>query len=276
MLKRVQIALAVALVTLAGVIAWQGLRLREREPLYQGKRLSVWLEIAYKAKWSRTHWPDNERPEQALMQAMQAIRHIGTNALPVLIDMLHAQDSRLKEVMMTWAQKQKLVHFHFKSADQRRWEAVWGYEALGPLARAQVPSLSDTLTHDPSAEVRRAAACALGYIGPKARLAAPALFRATKDMDAGVRTCAVEALGRILPDPQRTIPVLVAGLDDLCLNVEEAAAIGLGEYGPEARAAVPALVAMLATNNAAELDYAVLRTALKKIDPAAAAKAGVK
>jgi HEAT repeat protein len=276
MLKRVQIALAVALVTLAGVIAWQGLRLREREPLYQGKRLSVWLEIAYKAKWSRTHWPDNERPEQARTQAMHAIRHIGTNALPVLSERLHAQDTALKQVMMTWAQKQNLVPFHFKSADQRRWAVVGGYEALGPLARAQVPSLMDTLTNDPSPSVRQAAANALGYVGPEARVAAPALFRATKDTDSRVRTLAFEALGRILPDPQRTIPVLVAGLDDLCLNVEEAAAIGLGEYGPEARAAVPALVAMLATNNAAELDYAVLRTALKKIDPAAAAKAGVK
>jgi hypothetical protein len=26
-------------------------------------------------------------------------------------------------MMMTWAQKQKLVHFNFKSADQRRGEA---------------------------------------------------------------------------------------------------------------------------------------------------------
>src|SRR5271169_2879978 len=41
MLKRVQVALAVVLVTLAGVIGWQGLRLRE--PVYEGRRLSDWL-----------------------------------------------------------------------------------------------------------------------------------------------------------------------------------------------------------------------------------------
>ena len=45
MQKRVYIALAVLLVMLAGVIAWQVLHLRE--PIYQGKRLSSWLE-AYK------------------------------------------------------------------------------------------------------------------------------------------------------------------------------------------------------------------------------------
>ncbi len=46
MQKRVQVALAVLLVTLAGVSAWLGLR--EREPVYQGKRLSVWLKILRK------------------------------------------------------------------------------------------------------------------------------------------------------------------------------------------------------------------------------------
>src|SRR5882672_11358501 len=35
-------ALAVLLIAIAGVIAWQVLRLRE--PAYQGKRLSLWLQ----------------------------------------------------------------------------------------------------------------------------------------------------------------------------------------------------------------------------------------
>jgi C-terminal processing protease CtpA/Prc len=42
MRKRVQIALAVLLVILAGVIGWQVLRLRE--PVYHGQCLSVWLK----------------------------------------------------------------------------------------------------------------------------------------------------------------------------------------------------------------------------------------
>ena len=41
MRNRVRIALAVLLVALVGGIIWQALR--EREPVYQGKRLSVWL-----------------------------------------------------------------------------------------------------------------------------------------------------------------------------------------------------------------------------------------
>jgi len=37
MRKRFYIALAMLLGVLAGVITWQALRLREREPVYQGK-----------------------------------------------------------------------------------------------------------------------------------------------------------------------------------------------------------------------------------------------
>jgi hypothetical protein len=50
MQERVYIALAVVLVTLAGVIAWQMLHLRE--PVYEGKRLSSWLE-AYRLHHKR-------------------------------------------------------------------------------------------------------------------------------------------------------------------------------------------------------------------------------
>jgi HEAT repeat protein len=257
MRKRVQFALAVLLVILAGVGVWQVLRLRG--PVYQGKRLSFWLEILYKEILSGSYDDRNFQP----------IRHIGTNALPVLIERIRAQDTRLKQEMMTWAQKQKLIHFHFKSADQRRNEAVWGYGALGPLARAQVPSLIATLTNDPSLSVRQAAASALGGIGPEARVAGTALFRATKDTDEGVRNNAFWALSRILPDPELTIPVLIAGLDDPYRVARENAAIALGRYGLEARAAVPALLRTWATNASAGF-------ALKQIDPEAAAKAGVR
>jgi hypothetical protein len=243
--------------------AWQGLRLRE--PVYQDMRLSVWLEILRK-----------ERANGNDPYAGPAIRHIGTNALPVLIEWLHARDTPLKQLVMTWLQKQKLVHFNFKSADQRRGEAILGYDVLGPLASVQVLSLSGILTNDPSPDVRQAAAQALAAIGPEARLAASALFHAAKDTNNVVRDCAFIALARIRPDPHLTVPILVAGLDDPNLCARSNAAHALGKYGPEARAAVPALLRMLATSNSAGLVHDVAAAALKAIDPEAAAKAGVK
>ena len=68
MIKRVQVALAILLVMLAGVIAWQAMRLRE--PVYQGKRLSFWLESLCKAVGN----------QDEVDRAEQAIRHVGTNA----------------------------------------------------------------------------------------------------------------------------------------------------------------------------------------------------
>jgi hypothetical protein len=57
MRRRVYIALAVLLVMLAGVIAWQVLRLRE--PVYQGKRLSYWLEILVQEQSMTTASPSS-------------------------------------------------------------------------------------------------------------------------------------------------------------------------------------------------------------------------
>jgi HEAT repeat protein len=263
MRKPVQFALAVWLVAITGFIAWQVVRSREPEPVYQGKRLSVWLEQQYTNHWSAGRDGELDKQTEA------ALKRIGTNALPLLLEMLHARDTTLKQVLMRWAAKRSLVHFNLISADQRRQEAILGYEALGPLACAQVPSLINALINDPSLHVRQAAASALAGIGPEARLAAPALFRATKDKDNVVRNNSFWALRHILPDPQLTIPVLIAGLDDPFPAARENAAFALGMYGQQARAAVPALVRTLSTNGAAGFS-------LKQIDPEAAAMEGVK
>jgi hypothetical protein len=259
MRKRVHLALTVVLLALAGVAAWLGLR--EREPVYQGHRLSFWLEILM----TPSHADDRV--------AQEAIRHIGTNALPVLIEKLQAQDTWLEQLMLTWAKNHKFIPFHFKSAYERRNEALCGYKALGPLASGQVPSLIDMLTHDPSPDVRYAAASALGCIGPGARLAVPALLHATKDTDGYVRRCAFWAFGQIRPDPELGVPVLVAGLADSDLHARLGAAYSLGEYGPAAKAAVPLLLRWLAKHGS---EHDAAASALKAIDPAAAAKAGVK
>jgi len=276
MRKRVHLALAVLLVMLAGVIAWQVLR--EREPVYQRKRFSFWLESFCAATTL-----DNQVERHV---AEQAIRHIGTNALPVLIERLQAGDSGLKGLLMGCVNGHNSVPWHPYPAGLRRQHAVSGYEVLGPLASTQVLDLSRILTNSPSPGVRRVAAEALGAIGPEARLAAPALFRAAQHTNGIVYGAVFWALGQIRPDPEITIPVLVAGLDDPYPGAQWQAAIALERYGPEARAAVPALLRTLEADKARPLwDAAALprpnrfsdtlRSALKAIDPEAAAKAGV-
>ena len=66
--------------------AWQGLL--EREPVYQGKSLSFWLQGYIQGGSYIGVWPEPEVDE--------AVRQIGTNAIPALLHMLRAHDSKLK------------------------------------------------------------------------------------------------------------------------------------------------------------------------------------
>jgi hypothetical protein len=111
MRKRVQIALAVLLVVIAGVGVWQGLR--EREPVYQGKPLSSWLIAVYSTTGT---------PEAQEEQANAAVRQVGTNVLPTLLRMLRAKDSPLKVKLMALADKQHVIKISYTPA--LRWNAA--------------------------------------------------------------------------------------------------------------------------------------------------------
>ena len=76
-------------------------------------------------------------------RGQQAIRQIGTNALPILIERLQAQDTRLEQWMMTWAGKQKLVPFYFKSAAEPDKKP---YSAMKSWVRWPVPKSAVSAT----------------------------------------------------------------------------------------------------------------------------------
>jgi HEAT repeat protein len=71
------------------------------------------------------------------------------------------------------------------------------------------------------------------------------------------------------------MPVLISALHDPNQMVQSQAVLTLGEWGPNARIAVPALVDCLNASNGFPVRSEVI-DALKKIDPEAVAKAGVK
>ena len=70
----------------------------------------------------------------------------------------------------------------------------------------------------------------------------PLMKALEKDSEADVRKAAARALGNIQPDPKDTVPLLEAAVkNDKIMEVRLAAVIALGQYGPEARAALPTL-----------------------------------
>ena len=264
MRKQVFIALAVVLVALISVAVWQLLRSQVREPVYQGKTLSNWLE-RYSAKGSYI----GLRPEPV---ADEAVRQIGTNSIPTLLHKLRAHDSKLKLALLRLSDEQHFIRFWSLPAFFPTRQAAVAFHALGAQASNAVPFLIQTYREKIGSDSQCGCAEALGWIGPAASEAIPDLMSAATDSDNTLRAIAVEALGNIHADPALVLPVLIKSLQDSNGRVRLNAVNALAAFGSEAKAAVPALTRSL--NDPVPIIRTNAATSLKAIDPAAAAKAG--
>jgi HEAT repeat protein len=110
--------------------------------------------------------------------------------------------------------------------------------------RDLVPPIIEALENK-DAELRSAAAQALGIVGKNYPDVTPKLIAATKDQNIDVRITAIQALGEIGKDAKTVIPNLISALEDKEIRVLEAAVVGLRKFGSEARDAYPALISAL-------------------------------
>ena len=124
-------------------------------------------------------------------RAQDAIRALGTNALPSLVS---------------------LVTLKGDTRSTSRQLALAGFEALGSNAAPAIPALTKLLD-DPLPEVRSAAADCVKAIGPIASNAVPRLLSGLNDSDAEVRKSSVRALMVIPGQSPVVVPALVAFLD---------------------------------------------------------------
>lgn len=181
--KRVQIALALLLVAVVGVVGWQ--MMRQPEPVYESRALSWWL--------ADLDLESGRSPEKAT----QAVRAIGTNSFPVLMRMLCASDPLWKRGLIAFNARQSLIQLRISQADVVRYRAVQGYGALGAAAKDAVPSLIQIMDSEASVEVRSDVAAALSAIGPQAKAAIPVLLKAAGDKNPELRKSALFALTNI-------------------------------------------------------------------------------
>jgi len=246
------------LVVFGGILAGGILYLDLREPVHQGRRLTEWL-----AELDR-HTPDPER-----QKAEQAIRCIGTNALPHLMRWLQTRDSALKLKMMELAGKQSLIRFPFTTANLRVNRAIAAFRTLGTDAESAIPVLIDWIEGKGSGKMdfrtRMIAISTLRELGPAARHAIPTLIEALKDNDARGRANAAGALGTIGQDSSVVVPALVVSLSDPDSVVRGNSVGALIRFGEQAKAAVPALEITLHDTNANVRNLAMI--ALEKIAP---------
>ena len=146
--KRRRILLILAGMIIAAVLVmvlWPA----EKEPEYQGKKLSAWI-IAY------SPLQDTNSP------SANALRHIGTNALPLLVKWvgferpawrtrLLAAYGKLPVPLQNNTAKEWLNQY---AKETRAWAATSAFRVMGPDTLSAIPSLAPYL-NEPRMSVRR-------------------------------------------------------------------------------------------------------------------------
>lgn len=257
---------------------------RASEPSYNGKPLSEWLLVLKEG-----HTESSERDAQA------AIRQIGTNGIPVMVDLISVYDDwSAKKVLSKLHNKDLTAYFKwdenpYSRAKNLRKLGLNGFSILGTNAECAVPQITKVLAY--SDEAPRA----LLAVGPKGF---SALTNAMNDSNMSVRDAIIRALGKggggdpevikqllvnALNDPDKliqlhtaellqgkepelVIPVLISLLSDN--NYRWRAANLLAAYGPAAKSAAPDIFSIF--TNQPDM---MLLPALRKIDPDIAAQA---
>jgi hypothetical protein len=104
MRKRVWIAIVVVCAAFAGIISWQVVKPSD-EPVYKGRTLTSWLEDLANAHAQMVPSSTLTRSVLTLREAQvkEAMRQIGTNAIPTLLRMLRMKDSAFKVMVMNLA-----------------------------------------------------------------------------------------------------------------------------------------------------------------------------
>lgn len=261
--QRLRIAIVCLLLAVFGLAGW--FVLRSPEPEYQGKRLSRWL-------WELEVSPDTV--SRSYKESVQAIRALGTNALPWLLGRLTARDSAWKVQSVGWVQDTLSLDLEDSLASVQRRRAVMGFQVLGRIAEPAIPQLT-ALVSKPDVETASSALTALAGIGgpwtiaplmaaitngnssvslpaaatlgslrARAHAAVPALIGLLQSPDPALRTTAARALGEIAMDPDRTLPALSRVLSDTNGLVQFSAAVALSQFGKVAESALPAILAL--------------------------------
>ncbi len=238
--RRLQIGLGVVILALVVVIVWD--RVSTRAPRYAGKPLTHWLKLLPTVS------------SQPQPQALEAIQHIGPNALPSLIRLVNARDSHLRLKLMDWADRfWPLSEIRFTLASSWQALGIAGFAALDEeVCRPAIPRLIQIL-NDP--ERSAGAADALCAIGPSGVLC---LTNAINHPDNRVRLAVVTSIGHaVTGGPKyrdiskrdlvaRTfVPVCLAFLHDQDSDVRGQAAQALGWFRREPDLVIPALAGLL-------------------------------
>ena len=238
-----------------------------RQPSYNGKPLSYWISRYDDRILGKVSLRSIDQHE-----ADEALREIGTNALPYLLKLAGRKDSALKQGFFSIYRRQSWLKLPIHDAQFYRAESTYGFAALHAIARPAVPGLI-RLLKDEDFQIRAIAANNLAMIGPEAEEAIPALFPLLDERNHGTPILeAMMALGAIHRRPEIVLPRLLEFLngDRKDWNYQSPALDAIGRYGSGAKDLAPVIITFLDDPDASRKSSA--ESALFKIDPQLAQK----
>ena len=269
--RRTIIALLAVVALVVGVL----ISSRTREPSYNGRTLSEWLEIYLTAEKATGTIRQNGRT------AAEAVRAIGTNALPFLLEWIRYEQNpwqrRLGKAIDAGFAPAALDRLTFSEQRMKRSATAGkGFRILGPDARLVLPDLlrmaNDTnspLTADracvamsylgsdvipyvvealtnanhPLHQQAPSIAFEMGYLGTNAASLVPLLVQGTQDSSDYFAFRSIRALGSLQLSPEIAVPALTNGLRHSSPRIRMWAAVELKAFKSAARPAVNALIA---------------------------------
>lgn len=150
-------------------------------------------------------------------QGAEAVRGIGTNAIPFLLPMLQEHDSELKTRIFELLAQHNFVQvgsYGLHGARLHNYEAVKAFEALGPIASNAIPGLVKIYFGTTNEDLLVNVSDCLAAISPSAaKIVAPKLIVTLSDTDVEVRLSSALALGKFGSNAQMAVPLLISNLN---------------------------------------------------------------
>jgi HEAT repeat protein len=199
-MKRARIVIVFVLVVVLGCLAFAVFH--SREPRYQGKTLTEWIQSGEKAdiQFSVTTGGqmNYEQFDPSWQETSHALKQMAPDAIPILLRWTQAKDSAVKKSIVRLSNKFGFFRLHFKRAIEYRSMAVFGFRLLGDDAKPAWPALTKLIADKDSGIRNWAVQCLAASVHDKETLV-QILLRGVKNPDPGVQSTAKWWLYNLYP-----------------------------------------------------------------------------